>query len=204
MSRSQLSLNRLLIKSVWKAARVSRLILVWLFYKVCEGIYFRQLGWGTKIYGRLRFGNAAADIRVGRDCMIGHEVFLSATDTSSVIIGSGCSINNGCHIVSTAKIEIGDETAIGEFVSIRDQNHTFSDPDKAVREQGFTSAAIKIGRDVWIGRGVFIGPGVEIGDRCVIGANSVVVKSIPAHSIAVGAPARVIGTRGVKKTETQG
>ena len=35
-------------------------------------------------------------------------------------------------------------------------------------------------------------PGVTIGDGCVIGAHSVVNKDIPADSIAVGSPARVI------------
>lgn len=48
-------------------------------------------------------------------------------------------------------------------------------------------SSIKIGRDGWIGRGLFIGSGVEIGDKCVIGADSVVVKSLPSNSIAVGA-----------------
>jgi acetyltransferase-like isoleucine patch superfamily enzyme len=35
--------------------------------------------------------------------------------------------------------------------------------------------------------------GTTIGDRCVIGAGSVVTHDIEPHSIAAGAPARVIG-----------
>jgi len=35
-------------------------------------------------------------------------------------------------------------------------------------------------------------PGVTIGEYSIIGANSVVTKSIPPRSIAVGAPAKVI------------
>lgn len=35
-------------------------------------------------------------------------------------------------------------------------------------------------------------PGVRIGDNCIIGAGAIVTKSIPANSIAVGIPAKVI------------
>jgi acetyltransferase-like isoleucine patch superfamily enzyme len=34
--------------------------------------------------------------------------------------------------------------------------------------------------------------GVTVGDRAVIGANSVVTQDVPAGSIAVGAPAKVV------------
>jgi maltose O-acetyltransferase len=47
---------------------------------------------------------------------------------------------------------------------------------------------------VWIGANVTILPGVEIGDFAVIGAGSVVNRSIPAGSLAVGVPARVVRT----------
>lgn len=53
---------------------------------------------------------------------------------------------------------------------------------------------IVIGNDVYIGYGSIIMPGVVIGDNAVIGAGSIVTKDIPAHMVAVGAPARVIRT----------
>lgn len=57
----------------------------------------------------------------------------------------------------------------------------------------------KIGRVV-IGDNVFIGihtiilPNVHIGNNVIIGAGSVVTKDIPDNSVAVGNPARVVGT----------
>lgn len=51
---------------------------------------------------------------------------------------------------------------------------------------------ISIGRDCWIGGHVVILPGVVIGDGCTIGAGSVVTKSIPAFSVAMGTPAKVV------------
>ena len=35
-------------------------------------------------------------------------------------------------------------------------------------------------------------PGVEIGDGCVIGAGSVVTRDIPANSLVMGSPARIV------------
>lgn len=49
-----------------------------------------------------------------------------------------------------------------------------------------------IGDGVWIGGNVTILPGITIGHNSVIGAGSVVVRDIPANSIAVGNPCRVI------------
>lgn len=46
--------------------------------------------------------------------------------------------------------------------------------------------------NVWIGANVFVGPGVTIGDNAVIGGGAVVVKDIPADTVAVGNPAKVM------------
>ncbi len=57
---------------------------------------------------------------------------------------------------------------------------------------GYTSKPVKIGKYVWIGANVVILPGVEIGDNAVIGAGAIITKNIPANSVAVGNPAKVI------------
>jgi acyl-[acyl carrier protein]--UDP-N-acetylglucosamine O-acyltransferase len=53
---------------------------------------------------------------------------------------------------------------------------------------------ITVGDNVFIGLGVTIMPGVTIGSDCVIGAGAIVTRDVPAGSIAVGQPARVVST----------
>lgn len=52
-----------------------------------------------------------------------------------------------------------------------------------------------IGNDVWVGANVFIKSGVSIGDGSVIAAGAVVIKDIPAYTIAGGVPARLLKPR---------
>ena len=53
---------------------------------------------------------------------------------------------------------------------------------------------ITVGDRVFIGLGATIMPGVTIGGDCVIGAGAIVTRDVPAGSIAVGQPARVVST----------
>ena len=52
-----------------------------------------------------------------------------------------------------------------------------------------------IEEDVWVGANVTILKGVIIGRGCVIGANTLVNKSLPPYSVAVGCPARIIASK---------
>lgn len=53
---------------------------------------------------------------------------------------------------------------------------------------------VKLGNNIWLGENVTICKGVTIGDNCIIGIGSIVTKSIPSNSVAVGVPAKVVGT----------
>ena len=53
---------------------------------------------------------------------------------------------------------------------------------------------IVIGNNVHIGIDSIIMPGVHIGDNVIIGAGSIVTKSIPSNTVAVGVPCRPIET----------
>jgi acetyltransferase-like isoleucine patch superfamily enzyme len=64
-------------------------------------------------------------------------------------------------------------------------------------DQGiYSTGPVILGEDVWLGAGVIVLDGVRVGKGSIIGAGAVVTKEIPEYSIAVGVPARVVGTRG--------
>jgi acetyltransferase-like isoleucine patch superfamily enzyme len=62
---------------------------------------------------------------------------------------------------------------------------------------------VSIGRDVWIGGSSVILSRVTIGEGSVIGSGSVVTQDIPAYSVAVGSPARVIKPRFVRPEDRE-
>ena len=47
-----------------------------------------------------------------------------------------------------------------------------------------------VGRNVRIGSNATILPDIYIGDHAIIGAGAVVTKSVPAHNIVYGNPAK--------------
>lgn len=132
---------------------------------------------------------------------LGEGVIVKASDGGTVKIGKQVTLRRFVTIHAFERIEIGDFSRITEMVTMRDHNH-FSELDGAPGEKkGFQCAPIIIGRNVWVGNKATIMPGVTIGDNSIIGANAVVTKSIPANSIAVGVPAKVIKTLVPKTAE---
>lgn len=93
----------------------------------------------------------------------------------------------GLYIAHYGSIVINSRTRIGARLQIHSATNIGTD------EAGATPV---IGDDVYIGPGAVIYGPVRIGNSSAIGANSVVNKDVPAHSTAVGAPARVVNDRG--------
>ena len=52
--------------------------------------------------------------------------------------------------------------------------------------------APKIGNNVLIGAGAVLLGDISIGEHAQIGANAVVTHDVPAYTVAVGVPARVV------------
>lgn len=108
-----------------------------------------------------------------------------------VFIGNNTYINYNCCFLDSAKVTIGDYVYMGPNCNIFTPCHPIH---HELRKEKVTEYAlpVTVGSHSWIGGDVVITPGVTIGENCVIGAGSVVTKDIPANSIAVGNPCKVI------------
>ena len=99
--------------------------------------------------------------------------------------------NNGCSLAALDSIVIGDGCLFGENVKIYDHNHRFRDSSKRIKDQGFKTEKITIGKHCWIGSNVVILKGTKIGDNCVIGAECVISNDIQANCIIKKKPSEV-------------
>lgn len=111
-------------------------------------------------------------------------------------IGRDVQINDYVHIACVDNIYIGNNVLIASKVFITDHNHgcLSGDPEIQIppKDRKITSNPVCIEDNVWLGENVVVLPGITIGQSSIIGASSVVTKSIPSYSIAVGNPAKVI------------
>ena len=128
-------------------------------------------------------------ITLGRNVSIGRFARIIARG-GNIEIGDDVLVSEGCVIAAMAGVRIGADTQIAEYVTTRDQDHNLA--PRPIRTSGFTSAPVTIGRDVWLGAKASVLRGATIGDGAVIGAHAVVRGDIPAFSLAVGVPARVV------------
>jgi acetyltransferase-like isoleucine patch superfamily enzyme len=108
-----------------------------------------------------------------------------------VSIGARCTLWAG---PSRGRIVIGDDVLFGPEVMVTAAGYRFND-GAPVTEQAMDEDDVIIGRDVWLATRVIVMPGARIGDGAIIGAGAIVTGDIPAHAIAVGMPARVVGRR---------
>ena len=142
-------------------------------------------------------------IKIGENTHFQKYLFLTAWDrydnqifTPSIEIGNNCDFGAFNHITCTNGITIGDGLLTGKWVTITDNNHGGTSlGDLSIRPQDrslVSKGKIRIGNNVFIGDKATILAGVEIGDGAVVGANCVVSRNIPAYSVVVGNPMKII------------
>ena len=184
--------HTVLEEPMWRAAWIGRFMAPYRrlrFYHFGErSVVYRP----TWLYGTHR-------ISVGDDVFVHAGAWLSAErqawdrDEPTIIVGDRVVLRTHSTLSAACSIRIEDDVVFGGTVTVVDSDHTWKDGQPSVLYNAVEADPIRIGRGSWIGDHVVVLRGSDIGQFCVVGANSVVRGKIPDHSIAVGAPARVVG-----------
>ena len=139
-------------------------------------------------------GDTNRGIAIGSGVFIGRNTILSCKN-GDIDVDDGANIGFNCELFSASRVRIGRDTLLAAYCYVIGGDHDFSDPGRAVLEQGRKSLGVEVGEGAWIGAGAKVLDGVTIGNRSIVGAAAVVRDSVPDRAIAVGIPARVVGQR---------
>ncbi|PIE17295.1 MAG: hypothetical protein CSA65_09320 [Proteobacteria bacterium] len=155
------------------------------------------------VVDRIPYVTGNARIRLGNNIRFsGKFNILSPNndDPGLLEIGEGVFIGHGCLITVAKHVKIGKFVSIGSGTQISDtEGHSHYNPDRPIWEvpAGEDDVAPVILEDgAQISKDVTILKGVTIGARSVVGARAVVRSNIPADSVVMGNPARVVKRMG--------
>lgn len=149
------------------------------------------------------------DSVIADSCRVEYSVLEEATLEEDVDVGpfahlrAGAHLARGVHVGNFGEVKnayIGPQVKMGHFCYVGDATvgaRTNIAAGTVTCNYGMDKKKhrTEIGEDVFIGSDTMIVAPVRIGARARTGAGSVVTKDVPADSMAVGVPARVI-TRG--------
>ena len=125
-------------------------------------------------------------------------------------IGSGVIIRSSAIITYPWKLNIGNNSWIGEDVTLYNLDNIIIGSDVVISQKSYlctgshdysdanfpqTTKPIIVKDQVWVAADVFIFCGVELGEGCIVGCRSSVYTNIPDRKICFGNPARVISDR---------
>lgn len=155
--------------------------------EVCEGVFEFNKKWipNDPFPSILALGYQSR-LFVAHSFRIYSGARITITDGATLKLGSGY-INNNFSLNCFSIIEIGNDVAIAENVTIRDSDNHHIHMNKTPVTQ-----PIKIGDHVWIGMNATILKGVTIGNGAIVAAGAVVNRDVPENTMVGGVPAKIL------------
>ena len=140
-----------------------------------------EIGYGTKIW---HFSHVQSGAKIGENCSIGQNVNIA----NNVKIGNNVKIQNNVSVYEGVELE--DYVFCGPSMVFTNINRPRSEfPQRG--SEFYVKTLVK--KSASIGANATILCGITIGEYAFIGAGAVLTKDVPAHSLVVGNPGKVIG-----------
>jgi acetyltransferase-like isoleucine patch superfamily enzyme len=135
-------------------------------------------------------------IKIGAGSSIGDGVWINdcvRDDKVRLVIGVSVLVGRRGVVSTAGNLSIGDFCILAPDVIIADADHVYSDPTVPYLQQGATvGRSIVVEENCWFGMQSKVLGDLTIGRGSVVGAGSLVKRSLPPFSVAVGSPARVV------------
>lgn len=147
---------------------------------------------------RLPFVISHAKIYIGDDVnFFGKVDVLSGRifDDPRLVIGNRVDLGHLVTFLVNKEIVIEDDVNVASGVRFMDSDAHPRDAADRIADLPPKPEEIKpvrICRNAWIGQNAFILKGVTVGEGAIVGVNSVVLTDVPAYSVVMGNPARVV------------
>jgi galactoside O-acetyltransferase len=156
-----------------------------------------RLGTGAAI-GRGLLVHGPRNVTIGDRFTCWRDCVIAACDDGRVEIGDRVGLNQGVYVNACigGRISIGSDVIVGPYTVMRTSDHRFSDPARAIADQGHEPGVIVVEDDVWIAANVTVLGDVRVGRGSVIAAGAVVTHDVEPFSVVAGVPARFLRRRG--------
>ncbi len=138
------------------------------------------------------------DVVIGDDFRSGHHALIREHTTIGdyVLVGTASIIDGHVALGSYSSIQgrvyIPTHTTIGDYVFIGPGAVLTNDKYPLRQRASYHPSGPIIADHVTIGANATLLPGIRVGEGAVIAAGSVVTRDVPAWTLAVGAPARIL------------
>lgn len=134
--------------------------------------------------------------KIGRNTTISKGFYF--IHSKNIFIDDFVYIGPKSTIYAHGKVTIKKGSILGPNVTIYTANHNFKKNANAIPyDKQLDIRSVEIDENVWVGGNVLLLPGAKLREGVVVGAGSVIAKEVPAYSIVVGNPFRIIGTRDI-------
>jgi acetyltransferase-like isoleucine patch superfamily enzyme len=146
------------------------------------------IGEGTSVWDNAHLRTGAV---IGRECIVGGKTYVAG----GAVVGDRVKLNAMVYVCTGVTLSDGVMVGAGA-VFTNDRYPRATTPDlSALRGSEPDDATMRtfVGEGASIGARAVIGCGIEIGAWAMVGMGAVVTRSVEAHQVVVGNPARPIG-----------